>query len=583
MKDRKKLKGYWDFQFNQMVYEAESFVPHWKLLSENFLPRRGRFMINDVNEGDRRHNEIIDATGMYAVRTLRSGMMAGASNPSRNWFKLSTPGGTDEENPEVRFYLHKVTNDMRQIFLKSNLYNVLPIAYGDMSVFGTAAVLVEEDFDKVMRFTSIPVGSFYIANDPKGKVNTFARQFRWTVKETVEKFGRLGPKEKILNKENFSEPVVDAWENGRRQEKVDIIHVIGPNPEYKRGKFGSRYKKFQSVYYERSQDGALGNISTFTTTHLADDKFLRIGGYDYFPVLCPRWEVTGEDVYGTNCPGMEALGDSRQLQKGEKKSMKAVDKMIDPPVQSDASNKSKRVNLLPKGVTYTNGLGRQGADGYRPIHEINFPITMLEEKQEEVRMRIRRAFYEDIFLNMITSDRREMTAREVDERSDEKLLALGPVLDRLNVDLFDPLIELAFMMMHRQGLLPEPPEELEGMELKVEYISIMAVAQKLLGIAGVERFLMFTTQVAQVNPDSLKKVDFDQMLDVVGDMTSIPPGVVRSDEETEQMRAAEQQQLQQQQMMEMLQQGADTAHTLSQTDTSGDNALTDIAEGMTGL
>ena len=169
-----------------------------------------------------------------------------------------------------------------------------------------------------------------------------------------------------------------------------------------------------------------------------------------------------------------------------------------------------------------------------------------------------------------------ITAREIDERRDEKLLALGPVLEQLNQDLLDPLIDNTFTIMMQRGLLPEPPEEIQGVDLKVEYLSIMAQAQKLIGISTVERFAGFVTGMAQINPEILDKVDFDQMTDVYGEMVSIAPGIIRSDEKVEEIRGARAQQQQQAQQAAMMQAGAGVAKDLSQSDMSGENALTSL-------
>ena len=45
----------------------------------------------------------------------------------------------------------------------------------------------------------------------------------------------------------------------------------------------------------------------------------------------------------------------------------------------------------------------------------------------DVQGRIKEAFYANLFLMMAESDRREITAREIDEQREQKMLMLGPV------------------------------------------------------------------------------------------------------------------------------------------------------------
>jgi hypothetical protein len=564
-----KRKRY-ELLYAQLKNERSSFDAHWKELGDYVLPRRPRFSLTDVNRGDRRNRNIIDSTASLAVRTLRSGMMSGVTSPARPWFRLTTPDPGLSDQGSVKEWLHLVTQRMSTVFLKSNLYNTLPIVYGDLGVFGTAAMYVEEDFDDVIRTSSFPIGSYMISKDYRGKINLFIREFRMTVRQLVEQFGSKLPNGTI-DWSNFSQTVKNQWLNGNTEMWIDVIHVISPNEDYDPHKLHSKYKKFSSCYYEK---GTQSNGKGYLTA--ADqDVFLSEKGYDFFPILAPRWEITGEDTYGTECPGMIALGDIKALQMGEKRSAQAIEKMVNPPMIAPTALKNQKASILPGDITYVDI--REANSGFRPVHEVNPRIIELEQKQEQIRSRVRRAFYEDLFLMLSTSDRRDFTAREIEERHEEKLLALGPVLEQLNQDLLDPLVDVTFDIMLRQGLVPTPPQEIQGMPLRVEYLSVMAQAQKLVGIAGIERFAGFAGQVAQMAPEILQKIDTDQIIETYADMTSIPPAIIRSDEQTQALRAQAQKQAQAQQATEMLSSGSQAAKNLSQAKLDdGDNALARI-------
>ena len=174
---------------------------------------------------------------------------------------------------------------------------------------------------------------------------------------------------------------------------------------------------------------------------------------------------------------------------------------------------------------------------------------------------------------LASSDRRQITAREVEERHEEKLLALGPVLEQLNQDLLDPLIDNTFAEMLEQGLVPPAPEELQGEDLKVEYVSIMAQAQKLVGIGAVERFTTYVGQVAAAYPQIVDKVNGDELVDVYSNLVSLPSGIVRSDDEVAEMRSAREAAQQKQVQVEQMAQQATMAKDLSQAKIEDDNGL----------
>lgn len=541
----------------QLDLDYNSFYQQFKDLNDYFLPTRGRFVLStDSNRGDRRNHKILDPTGYLSARTLASGMQAGVTSPARPWKRLSTPDPELAEFGPVREWLELVDQRMSTLFLRSNLYNVLPVAYGDLGVFGTAAIFMDEDFDTISRFQSFPIGSFRIAKDMRGRVNVFVREYRMTVRQLVDTFGRLenGKPNWML----FSDHVKNLYDRGQYEQWIEVCHVIEPNPDYNPRALSAKQKRFTSCYYEKSTRGKGES-----------DRYLRESGYDFFPVLVPRWLVTGMDVWGTDCPGMASIGDNKQLQHGERKAARAIDKMVDPSMKATPGLKNSKLSIVSGDISYLEDPN----DDFSAIHEVRIDLSHLNAKQEEVRGRIRRAFFEDLFLMLSTSDRREYTATEIMERKEEKLLALGPVLEQLNQDVLDPLIDNQFYLMSEAGMIPEAPEELRGAPLKVEYISIMAQAQKLVGIGSMDRLLQMATGVAQLDPSALTKVDLHQYIDTYADALGISPRVIRSDDKVEEILEGQRKAAAAQQQMEAISQASAAAKNLGQTDMETDSAL----------
>lgn len=561
-----KKKTRYDILKAQLDLDYYTFLPQFRDLNDYILPTRGRFFISDNNRGDRRNHKIHDPTAYLAARTLASGMMAGITSPARPWFKLSVPDPDLTEFGPVKDWLHAVSLRMTSMFLKTNLYQVLPDVYQDLGVFGTAAFLMEDDLQDVSRYYSLPIGTYRLGKDDRGKISVFFREFRMTVRQLVEKFGNKDPKTGKADWSNFSTQVKSFWDRAEYETWIDVTHVIEPNQSYDpRKPLDPKSRKFSSCYYERGTSGQ----STGSSNSVDYDRFLRESGYDYFPILAPRWQITGNDVYGTNCPGMVSIGDVKQLQHGEKRSLQAIDKMVNPPMKAPASMKNGKSSILPGDVTYVDE--RDGA--FTPAHEVRMSIQELEGKQSQVRDRIRRTFFEDLFLMLANDNRSNITATEIMERKEEKLLAIGPVLEQLNQDVLDPLIDNKFYLMNQAGLIPEAPEELQGADLKVEYISVMAQAQKMIGISGIERLANFAGAIMDRNPDSAIKVDFDQMIDEYAEALGVSPRIIRSDETVEEMRAAQARAQQAQAQAENLAKTAGAAKNLSQAETQDGNAL----------
>lgn len=554
----------------QLDTERQARIPLYRDLADYILPWVPQFNVTDVKKGDRRSHKIYDTTGTLSHRTLEAGMMGGLSSPARPWFALATEQSDLNEVYGVKSWLERSTKSMLGVFGRSNLYPILSTVYGDLGVFATGAMFIEEDMERVIHCTHLPPGSYMIGSSGKGRVDILFRVFPMTVRQIVEKFGRdEGTGE--IDWAPISSRVKNLWMEGQREQWIEVCHVVRPNDEYLPGSTIAKYQKYESCYYER---GSIGGGGSYLEKG-DEEKYLREDGYDYFPALVPRWKVSGSDVYGSSSPGIEALADIKQLQVGEKKALKAIDKMVDPPMVGPSVLQHSKSSILPGDVTFIDE--RDGMKGFRPAHEVRFSVQENEIKQAQVRTRISKAFYEDLFLMMANSDRAQITAREIEERHEEKLLVLGPVLERLNQDLFDPLIDLTFNFMLKQGRLPDDlPEELQGVDLKVDYISIMAQAQKMGGVSKTERFTGFLAQVAPLYPEIVDKVNPDKLAESYGEDLSIDSSIFRSDEDVEKIRGDRARRAQAEQQAAIAQQGAQAAKVLSETDVEGNNALTGL-------
>jgi hypothetical protein len=541
---------------------------HFRDLGEYVCPRRPRFVTNDRNKGDRRNQKIIDSTAVFAKRVLQSGMHAGMTSPARPWMRLATPDPDLNEYASVKDWLFVTTQRLLAIFAQCNLYNSLPTHYGDMGVFATAATAVLDDDQDLFRTYNYPIGSYAMATDHRGLVNQWVYECEKTVLEIVEMFlwnRRTG----MIDWRNASNTLRNLWERQSYHQKVPICWMVTPNMERDEGKLSAaKAMPYYSVHIEKGQD--------------KDNTFLRESGFNEFPVLVSRWDVTADDWWGTDSPGMVALGDIKQLQTGERRGAQAVEKMLNPPLQAPVHIRNQKASLLPGDITYIDL--REGQKGIHPIHDMNFAIDQHELKQQNCRMRVQRAFYEDLFLMLAYSDQtrgvQPPTATEIAERHEEKLIALGPVLERTNDELLDRLVDRTFAMADRVGLIPPAPPELRGVALKVEYTSIMSAAQKLVGVVAHERFLQTASALVAIQPAVAHKVNWFQAIDDAADMLGVNPRLVVPDDEAAESAAAAAEQQQAATQATALKDVTGAAANLSNASLADDNALKRIVEGV---
>ena len=276
---------------------------------------------------------------------------------------------------------------------------------------------------------------------------------------------------------------------------------------------------------------------------------------------------------------MEALGDIKQLQHEQLRKAEAIDYKTRPPLQLPTSMKNRDVDSLPGGLSFVDAAS---PGGVRTMFEVNLDLSHLLADIQDVRGRINSTFYADLFLMISQAPTSNMTATEVAERHEEKLLMLGPVLERLHNELLDPMINMTFDRMLRAGILPPPPEELKGKDLNIEFISMLAQAQRAVGVNAVDRYITTMGAVAQARPEVLDKFDADVWADIYADMLGIDPKLIIASDKAAIVRQQRAQAAQQQQQMAMLQAGAQSAKDMSQADTASKNGLTDLISQFSG-
>jgi hypothetical protein len=291
---------------------------------------------------------------------------------------------------------------------------------------------------------------------------------------------------------------------------------------------------------------------------------------------------------------MDALGDARALQLQQKRKAQAIDKLVDPPMVADPQLRNQRTGMLSGDVTFV--APESGKVGFAPAYEIKPDLQGLLGDIKETQERIKSLGYADIFAMFISAEQTgtPITAAEVNAKQQEKLLMLGPVLEQMNYDLFNPLHEWLFAEGMRHGKYPPVPSAVGKATLRVKYVSILAQAINAITADAIQKFSAFVGQVltmtaqAAQNPTA-DKVDFDEMIEEFGKATGVPPHIVRSDADVDGIRQVRQKQQQQQQQQEQeerqaqnMNTHAQTAQTLSQTPTQGgqSNVLDQIAQSV---
>lgn len=540
-----------------------SWWTHWRDLADYLLPRRYKWIItpNQMARGSPINQHILDSTGVIAARNLSSGIVSGKSSPTRPWLRLRVGKIDSTLTSPISLWLAECERILYLIFAESGFYNSIAVFYHDLVVFGTASMIIYEDFDNVIRCYNPCLGEYYVDIDGKYRPTVFYREFTMTVAACVNEFGR----------ENCSPSIQRIYDEGGAglTRELIIAHAIEPNDDGRSREFGFDPKfAFRECYWEwggsaSPQGGSASPIG-----------FLRRRGYFEQPNITARWDLVSNDAYGRS-PGMDALPDQKQLQLETRRKAQAIDKMVNPPLVADIQMKNQPASLLPGGMTYINGFASSGKPAIASVYDTKFPVNEITEDLAEVKQRIAKTFFNDAL--MVASQyetRSNVTAVEWDMRKSESLIQLGPALDRIDQEALKPIIERVFGIASRSGILPPAPPEIQGRMIEIDFISMLTQAQQAAASGGIERVLQLAGNLAGVDPAVMDNIDIDYSLDKYSHLLGNDPKMIRSPEQLAAIREQRQQQQQAAQQAAMAEQLAAGAKTLSETQVGGGvNAL----------
>lgn len=543
--------------YRQLQNERKTWESFWLDVQTYISPERGRGITSssstETNNGEMRDRKRVNGTASRALSILASGMQSGLTSKARQWFLLTNPDPDLSEFKPVREWYDKVQDVLEGIFRRSNLYSALLHTYYEMAGFGQGALMVLSHPDKTLFCRQFTTGTYYMSLDEWGEVDAFFH-VEWL---TAHQISRLYDESKL------PDSVKSDLRTGSLEKRYEVVNAVLKHPE----RYGIR-------------KGELNQASSvhFLFTASEHDGFLKEAGYHTWPLMTPRWDVVDNDVYG-KAPTRDIMGDVKMLQKMESDALKGTAKSVSPPWRIPPELERRGLNTQPNALNVVASMGEQAV---APLFTTPINIQQLQAKIDRVEQDIKDGLYNSLFLALLTQDNPQMTAREVAERHEEKLLMLGPVLERIHYELLDPLIDRAFALAWEAGLIPPPPDVLRGTPTMIEYVSILSQAQKAVGVNRIEQSVGFLGSMVQVYPELKNALDPYAAYDTYNRMIGVRAGIFRSREEYEKLTEAQNQQMQMAQQAAMAEPLANSAKALGEVDAANVRELLSGA-GQGGL
>ena len=531
-------------RLNKMSSDRSTWEDHWQEILDYVMPRKADITFVR-SKGEKRTEVLFDSTAITANNLLAASLQGTLTSPSLPWFSLKLRNEEINKVRDVQIWLEDTARRMYAVFNESNFNTEVHEMYLDLCSVGTAAIFVEEANEGFLQgglhFNTLHIAEYFIQENATGKVDTLYRKYKMTARQAIQEFGEenLGPKIKEAAKM-------------KPDTQFNFIHAVEPTADYER---------------------AVGKAKTklpFHSCHVCeeDKMVVRVGGYNEFPYLVPRWSKATGEIFGRS-PSYNALPDIKTLNKAVEIGLKAWAKAIDPPLLVTDDGVIGRVRMTPAGITVV-----RNDSAIKPLQiGSNWQITDLKENQ--LRTAIRQAYYSD---QLQLQEGPQMTATEVQVRYELMQRLLGPTLGRFQTEFLNPLIERVFGIMMRSDALMPRPEAIEGNNMDIEYVGPLARSQRMEEAVAVERLYQLAMQVVQVDPTVMDVINHEQAIRMRATLLGVPKTVLRGEDEVAEIReqrAAAQQQAQEQ---AMAQQQAETA--LSQGKAMTEMSKPDTKAGM---
>ena len=521
---------------NKLKAQRGTWESHWQDLTNFVLPNDSDFNLKR-SKGDKRTTLVYDSTGIHANEMLAAGLHGMLTNPASNWFSLRIKDNDDfSDNAEAKQWLEETTNVILSelsapaVAFPSHIHEY----YLSLCSIGTACMFIGEPSTREgISFRAIHIDEIFIAENADGIIDTVFRCFKMSVRQIVQKWGE----------KSLSPRIQKMYENQEFDKEVELLHCVYPRDDMDKGKKAATMLPVASVYIDEKEKHVLAE-----------------GGFDEMPFMVSRWSKTVGEVFGRS-PAMTALPDIKMLQEIMKTTIKAAQKVVDPPLLVPDDGVLGPVRTIPGGLNYYRASSGARIEPLLTGGNIGLSYEMMSD----LRDRIRTTFFLD---QLQFQGAPRMTATEVVERTERTLRLLGPTLGRLQSEFLGPMIERIYGVLVRAGRLPEPPESIAEQELKIEYVSPLARAQRQTETQGIMRTLEFVGPIAGIDPQAAQIIKGADTVRHIAELNGVPPMLLKSDDELmaeiqaqQEAQAAQQQMMQGAEVMDMMQKGANVAKT----------------------
>lgn len=496
-------------RFDRVRSLRYNWESHWQDIRQLVRTTATDFNRQGV-QGDRRTEDIFDSTAGWALEQLAAHLNSSLTSDTDRWFHIGLDDiGLHDLNDEQLAWSEHAADTIFKEFAKPevNLAASKNEAYLDLSGFGTAVLYQDWDWDEqCLHFRTFPLADCFVLEGASGRVDTCYRRTKMTRRQILQEYSRP------------SDYIPQKLKDQKDDESVmyTIIHCVYPRKDIEYGLAANR-KRFASCWI----------IIEFK-------ECMRESGYDEFPYHVPRWSKLAAEQYGRS-PAMVCLPAIKMLNVMKKTTIKAAQKLVDPPLIVPDDGFMMPIKTSPGSLIF-KAMGQE--DTIQPLDTKGRPEIGLDMMTEE-REQILKAFYVDWIIRQKKKERQ--TATEVSDDRNEMLRQMGSILGRIMTEMTSPLVIRAYNLLNAAGKIAPAPASMYGRKLKLFYISPAAKAQESGKASNIQAFTQDLVTFAQASPEVMDAIDVDVYAQEMAKYRDVTRTIIRTPEQIAAIRQARKQ------------------------------------------
>lgn len=434
-------------RFEAALKTRRQWETTWQDCYDYAIPKRAGF--NETTEGIDRTTQIYDSTAVIAVPEFSSRLQAGLMPPFARWydFQAGSEIGKDERK-DVNEALEELAGYVWEVLGNTNLDAEVHESFTDLAV-GTGALIVEDDPEQLIRFTSISATELVVDTGPYGKADAKYRIRKMRLRD-----------------------IMTVWPEATIPEEMK--RKANQEPE-------TRFRIIESVTRDWSaRDTEKSDFVVFCTEPKQILHESKLTGVGSDPWIVFRWSKAAGETYGRG-PLYNTLADIRTLNLVIQLVLENAEMAVTGLWQADDDGviNTDTIQMVP-GTIIPKAVNSQGLQPLETPGRFDVAQMILDD----LRHNVKKGLYNE---QLGQPEKTPMSATEVYERMADLARNIGSAYGRLHNELVTPLLQRVVYILKKQGRIEIP--QIDGREVKIVNLSPLAQAQHQENVARMGRFL----------------------------------------------------------------------------------------------